>query len=196
MCEFVISDNCTIGECILEDYSAYKKCEDDNGVKDENEEKNQKHSLFKGPLLYFSAIQILIIVLFFGTKSCLKPLMDKSRKSYILSNIIRKRVKCLPLHKNNRIGKAIIDDQKVEGHIFIERHTNKDDGLDDTGDESTEQDHPMCSICYENFKKDDEIAFSRNHACQHAFHVDCIVKWLMKHSDCPTCRANYVSEEV
>ena len=98
-------------------------------------------------------------------------------------------------YKKNRIGKANIDDQKVTGHVFIEHHTNKDDGSDDTGDESTEQDHLTCSICYENFKKGDEIAFSRNHACQHSFHVDCIVKWLMKHSDCPICRANYVQEE-
>ena len=99
------------------------------------------------------------------------------------------------MYKKNRIGKANIDDQKVTGHVFIEHHTNKDDGSDHTGDESTEQDHLTCSICYENFKKGDEIAFSRNHACQHSFHVDCIVKLLMKHSDCPICRANYVQEE-
>lgn len=51
-----------------------------------------------------------------------------------------------------------------------------------------------CPICYESYKKGDSIAWSKNEKCFHAFHVDCIVEWLINHDDCPMCREKYVED--
>lgn len=49
-----------------------------------------------------------------------------------------------------------------------------------------------CPICLEDYKKGDDIAWSKNEKCHHAYHVDCIMEWLMKNNDCPMCREQYV----
>lgn len=43
-----------------------------------------------------------------------------------------------------------------------------------------------CAICLSEFYDGDMIRFLPN--CNHPFHVDCIDKWLLSHSSCPTCR--------
>ena len=52
-----------------------------------------------------------------------------------------------------------------------------------------------CPICMESYKAGDEIAWSKNEHCVHAFHLDCIVSWLMSNNDCPMCRLDYLSNE-
>jgi RING-finger-containing ubiquitin ligase len=49
-----------------------------------------------------------------------------------------------------------------------------------------------CSICMSRYKDGDEICWSRNEKCYHAFHLGCMMEWLMKHNDCPMCRRNYL----
>jgi hypothetical protein len=49
-----------------------------------------------------------------------------------------------------------------------------------------------CPICLEDYKVDDDIAWSNNEECPHAFHLDCIMGWLMENDDCPLCRADYL----
>ncbi|KAL5158231.1 RING-H2 finger protein ATL73 [Glycine soja] len=44
----------------------------------------------------------------------------------------------------------------------------------------------ICAICLTEFSDGDRIRFLPN--CNHRFHVDCIDKWLLSHSSCPTCR--------
>jgi hypothetical protein len=51
-----------------------------------------------------------------------------------------------------------------------------------------------CPICFETYQKGDEIAWSRNVECYHAFHVKCILYWLLDHDTCPMCRADYIFE--
>ncbi len=51
-----------------------------------------------------------------------------------------------------------------------------------------------CSICMERYSIGDDIAWSPNENCPHAFHVECIVRWLMTHSRCPMCRSSYLDE--
>ncbi|GFH59488.1 hypothetical protein CTEN210_15964 [Chaetoceros tenuissimus] len=50
----------------------------------------------------------------------------------------------------------------------------------------------ICPICCEEYKKGDDIAWSKNEKCTHAFHMDCIVPWLTEHNDCPMCRNDYL----
>ncbi|GFH56530.1 hypothetical protein CTEN210_13006 [Chaetoceros tenuissimus] len=49
-----------------------------------------------------------------------------------------------------------------------------------------------CSICGDEYKSGDKIAWSRNEQCFHLFHIECIVPWLMNHSDCPMCRNDFL----
>ena len=49
-----------------------------------------------------------------------------------------------------------------------------------------------CPICLEEYKVGDEIAWSKNDQCPHAFHLDCIMDWLMDHDECPLCRGDYL----
>ncbi|GFH56827.1 hypothetical protein CTEN210_13303 [Chaetoceros tenuissimus] len=53
----------------------------------------------------------------------------------------------------------------------------------------------ICPICCEDYVKGDDIAWSKNEECCHAFHTDCIVPWLMEHKECPMCRCNYINME-
>ena len=52
-----------------------------------------------------------------------------------------------------------------------------------------------CAICIERYSKGDEIAWSFNERCHHAFHLDCIVDWLMEHDDCPLCRQEFLKSD-
>ncbi|XP_073021918.1 uncharacterized protein [Primulina eburnea] len=48
-----------------------------------------------------------------------------------------------------------------------------------------------CSICQEEYKKDDETG---NLNCGHSFHIDCIKQWLMQKNTCPICKTAAVSQ--
>lgn len=51
-----------------------------------------------------------------------------------------------------------------------------------------------CSICLESFELGQHLSWSRRLKCQHFFHSDCLVTWLMKHDDCPFCRKVLVED--
>ena len=53
----------------------------------------------------------------------------------------------------------------------------------------------QCAICLCDYAKGDIAVFSSNTLCQHAFHRDCIVEWLVKMQEgtpCPCCRQTFV----
>ena len=49
-----------------------------------------------------------------------------------------------------------------------------------------------CSICSDEYKSGDKLAWSKNELCSHLFHTECILPWLMNHSDCPMCRNDFL----
>ena len=75
----------------------------------------------------------------------------------------------------------------------------------------------MCSICLEDYEHGDEICRtthslkkrnteaegqgtndSSRDVCQHTFHLDCMMQWLMKSQSkgrCPLCRCTFVPME-
>lgn len=59
-----------------------------------------------------------------------------------------------------------------------------------------EYDSKVCSICLEKYKKGDEICYSKNPKCDHAFHTECISIWCIKNSLCPLCRNDFVYENA
>jgi hypothetical protein len=50
-----------------------------------------------------------------------------------------------------------------------------------------------CAICLNDYSHGEVIQGS-NH-CQHVFHAECILKWLVKHQDCPICRTDFGNVE-
>jgi hypothetical protein len=56
-----------------------------------------------------------------------------------------------------------------------------------------EYDEAACPICLEPYKPGDEVCWSTNEDCPHSFRLDCMMKWLMTHDDCPLCRADYLN---
>jgi hypothetical protein len=68
---------------------------------------------------------------------------------------------------------------------------DKHGGDDEIG--AIERDH--CAICLVEYQDGDEISWSHNSSCGHAFHSDCIIEWLLASDECPCCRRNYLRFE-
>lgn len=47
-----------------------------------------------------------------------------------------------------------------------------------------------CSICLDPYVANETVCWAKNDDCDHIFHQDCIVQWLVDHDDCPLCRTN------
>ena len=56
-----------------------------------------------------------------------------------------------------------------------------------------EYDDMICPICLETYKGGEEVCQSTNDECPHSFHLDCMMKWLIMHDNCPLCRADYLN---
>jgi Ring finger domain len=51
----------------------------------------------------------------------------------------------------------------------------------------------VCTICLCPYEDGDQISWSTEESCQHAFHTDCIIPWLAKKEEprCPVCRQEF-----
>lgn len=55
-----------------------------------------------------------------------------------------------------------------------------------------------CAICLGDYSVGDTVIWSSNPSCQHAFHDDCILEWLLKMqpaTPCPCCRQEFTDLE-
>lgn len=67
---------------------------------------------------------------------------------------------------------------------------------DDNDDEEINDASCCCPICLNDYvNNDDEIAYSKNQACYHYFHKNCIMEWLLLHEECPICRCIYLAPQ-
>jgi hypothetical protein len=70
-------------------------------------------------------------------------------------------------------------------------------GSDDCEPLAGEEEMAGCAICLSHFTPQQLICESNNSSCQHVFHKDCMVDWLMKdHDNCPMCREVYLLERL
>jgi hypothetical protein len=57
---------------------------------------------------------------------------------------------------------------------------------------STTNSVQLCAICLEVYKVGQDIGWSRNPLCHHAFHKECILESLKARNSCPMCRNSYI----
>jgi len=62
--------------------------------------------------------------------------------------------------------------------------------------ETRQQADAVCSICLLGYNSGDHVAWSKKSTCQHTFHRDCLVTWLLMHDECPNCRCSYFETEI
>ena len=52
-----------------------------------------------------------------------------------------------------------------------------------------------CAVCLSPYEEGDDVVWSMNECCIHAFHEDCVTEWLTKLQEgnsCPCCRSVFV----
>ena len=115
------------------------------------------------------------------------PATEKDRVDFLLKNIRRGQSVDVSKHVLFK-GNECEPIEGGGGERFMDDDVYSISSMSES--ESKEQD--FCSICFDMYKEGDEIAWSKNKACHHAYHAKCILLWLMNHDDCPTCRANFI----
>jgi len=132
------------------------------------------------------------------------------RNSNVIPAVLR-NLKIIPFRQNDTPAPA---DQLDGNGGTVDNFDNTDDGIVDNTkddiligtlrsirsslnitivDDSSLYSPKSCPICCDDYAKGDDIAWSKNEQCCHAFHTDCIIEWLMNHDDCPICRSNYLA---
>jgi len=53
-----------------------------------------------------------------------------------------------------------------------------------------------CSICLEELEPGEKLSWSRSLKCEHVFHEECLMSWLMAHDECPYCRTEMIGENI
>ncbi|GFH56749.1 hypothetical protein CTEN210_13225 [Chaetoceros tenuissimus] len=93
-------------------------------------------------------------------------------------------------------------DSKRRRKRFLERSKSIRSSLNISTHKENDEEAPrmqypkLCSICVEEYREGDDIAWSKNEICSHVYHTDCIVAWLMNHSDCPLCRNDFLDANL
>jgi hypothetical protein len=71
--------------------------------------------------------------------------------------------------------------------------TSRDEFMADFGVDNPLSVMTSCAICLADYTHGEPIQCSKN--CQHVFHAECIMDWLVKHQDCPCCRTPFGDTE-
>jgi len=54
--------------------------------------------------------------------------------------------------------------------------------------------YSSCDICLMDYQVGEEVCWSPNEECLHAFHKDCMMDWLLRNPLCPVCRRDYLAK--
>jgi len=137
----------------------------------------------------------------------------EKRQAFILDNVVIKKA-CKKDHsrdfvlpheielstreseEQDRIDILQEEEEHTKDNILVEslrEWRSMHHGIDDDGSTSSSLYSPKsCPICIEKYKDLDDICWSRNKKCYHAYHLNCMTQWLMKHDNCPMCRQKFL----
>jgi hypothetical protein len=87
---------------------------------------------------------------------------------------------------SNDEGDNESNDESIDGDI--EDDDEESNGTDLGGTSNSVQ---LCNICLGEYEVGEEIAWSKNDECHHAFHKECLLEWLCRNDTCPICRNTY-----
>ena len=124
----------------------------------------------------------------------------QARRDYILEqNILQKKVfskqHMSSSSSTSSTGMSPKSDFPEDGRMDTVYEEEDHDDEEEDDDEESFRFSQNCCICQEDYCDGDEIAWPTNENCQHVYHLNCIMKWLMlDHDECPVCRANYIPE--
>jgi hypothetical protein len=89
--------------------------------------------------------------------------------------------------------------QRLKSNLVLRRQSSSsrddNDEDDDNFTEPADNRPTVCAICLKEYTVGDEIGWSHNPDCNHAFHYECILEWLSRHDECPCCRNSYIHDE-
>jgi hypothetical protein len=71
--------------------------------------------------------------------------------------------------------------------------TSADEMMADFGVDNPLSVITSCAICLADYAHVESIQGSKN--CQHVFHAECIMDWLVKQQECPCCRTAFGDTE-
>eukprot|EP00565_Helicotheca_tamesis_P008685 CAMPEP_0185732176 /NCGR_PEP_ID=MMETSP1171-20130828/15264_1 /TAXON_ID=374046 /ORGANISM="Helicotheca tamensis, Strain CCMP826" /LENGTH=142 /DNA_ID=CAMNT_0028401601 /DNA_START=429 /DNA_END=857 /DNA_ORIENTATION=- len=91
----------------------------------------------------------------------------------------RNKIRAVPQDKSSASAKENDEESQLSDDLFL-------DSYDDAY---------SCMICLEPFLVGEDVSWSETMCCRHVFHKKCIEQWLMKHDDCPCCRALYLDTD-
>lgn len=99
-----------------------------------------------------------------------------------------------PLASSNLNDKDEDDSTYQSSCTDISLITSAEESTANMTTERTSEQPVSCDICLMDYEVGDEICWSPNKECIHAFHKDCILDWLLRNSKCPECRREYLPE--
>eukprot|EP00550_Attheya_septentrionalis_P005686 CAMPEP_0198282456 /NCGR_PEP_ID=MMETSP1449-20131203/2275_1 /TAXON_ID=420275 /ORGANISM="Attheya septentrionalis, Strain CCMP2084" /LENGTH=236 /DNA_ID=CAMNT_0043978721 /DNA_START=120 /DNA_END=830 /DNA_ORIENTATION=- len=110
------------------------------------------------------------------------------RKQLLEQGLITARITdCHPLDLKDIIKDAPAESKSIDSISREQEPTTFDDNV--------EMSQLTCYICLDRLSAGNLVAWSKiNSECNHAFHKDCIMEWLLRHNDCPCCRECVVAE--
>ena len=102
------------------------------------------------------------------------------------------------VNSGKRFGERISWRADIESIEIEERSAHNLETIDELsemkcgGKDSVDSGHAECAICLESMEGQELVCESNNEKCRHVFHKACMVAWLLKHDECPTCREPYL----
>jgi hypothetical protein len=85
-------------------------------------------------------------------------------------------------HLEVEVRPEALDRQQIEQKLVTRHFIHEKDSA-----------HNECIICLSPFQDGEEMGQSPNSECNHLFHKECIVDWLVTNPACPECRRNFFS---
>lgn len=118
-------------------------------------------------LIFFSIIIVAILYLYVRSACFARRLLTTTTTSIHASSSTTPR-----LPRVSGLDAATIDS------LPVQLHRSSGTGLEES----------ECSICLGNFEEEEKVKVLPE--CQHAYHSECVDKWLTEQSSCPLCRAS------
>ena len=79
----------------------------------------------------------------------------------------------------------------------LEIGKQKNSPLEDIESQHAQTEVSACSICLADYNNGDIITYSSTGQCNHTYHKDCIIQWLViGHNSCPTCRNEFIKYDA